>query len=280
MNEMQETGTADMPLITGRTRVLVIVGDPIAQAQSPVYYNRKIAAQGSNAVLVPWHAPESHFETVMAGLMGAANVDGIVVTYPFKQRAMNYADRLTAAAMRVGAINALRREKDGTWTGGMFDGDGLIQAAHTRIPNVIGLRALLLGAGGAGSAIAYALAEAGVTELTIYDSDDAKGAALAKAVHAAFPDCDSTATAAAPAVANTDLLINATPVGLHPQDGLPIKLSGLSPSTTVIDIIARQEGTPLLSMAANTGCIHIGGAAMVEGQAEVVLNFLGVCSFK
>jgi shikimate dehydrogenase len=274
VDDVAEKVGLDVPVITGATRIFAMVGDPIAQARSPLSYNRRIAARGGGAVLVPWHAPEALFDTVMSGLMNTANVYGIVITYPFKHRALPLASQLTAVASRVGAVNALRRQADGTWMGAMFDGDGLVRAARSLIPSFAGLRTMLLGAGGAGRAIAYALAEAGVRYLAIYDADGDKAALLVEGVREFFPDCLAEATG--PVLDRPDLLINATPVGLSPHDGLPIELGALRPATVVIDIVARCEGTLLLEFARTIGCPHVGGAAMVEGQADIVLDFFGI----
>ncbi|NYZ17641.1 shikimate dehydrogenase [Azospirillum sp. RWY-5-1] len=260
--------------IDGATRILAIVGDPIVQAKSPLLYNPRIARAGRNAVLVPWHAPEAHFDAVMAGLMRTGNVDGIVVTFPFKQRAMALADRHGRMAGLVGALNALRREADGSWTGDMFDGVGLVRAVAATGASVAGRRVKLLGAGGAGSAIAYALADAGAASVSIFDRDTARAAATAAGVTGQFPGC--AAAPGGPELGDVDLLVNATTVGLAADDGLPVPLPDLSPATLVVDIVPRTGGTALLAFARDRGCPHVAGPAMVEGQADAVLEFFGI----
>jgi shikimate dehydrogenase len=265
--------TAALPSINGATRVLVIVGDPIAQVRSPLFYNPRIARAAHNAVLVPWHAPEPQFATVMRGLMATANVAGIVVTYPFKQRALGLADDKRPMAVRVGALNALRREPDGRWTGDIFDGVGLLRAVNRLGMSIGGRKIKLLGAGGAGSAIALSLADAGAASLSIFDRDEARAARIAAAIGTYYPACQSQV--GGPELGDADLLINATPVGLSPDDGLPVPLPTLTGSTAVVDIVPRA-GTPLLSLAQERGCPHVGGEAMVEGQADAVLEFFGI----
>lgn len=274
MNQHQPP-QANAVAIDGGTRVLAIVGDPIAQAKSPLLFNPRIARAGRNAVLVPWHAPERHFDAVVRGLMLTGNVDGIVVTYPFKQRAMTLADRHGRMAELVGALNALRREADGSWTGDMFDGVGLVRAV-AGLGGVAGRRVKLLGAGGAGTAIAYSLADAGAVSLSIFDRDGDRAAATAAGVARHFPGC--AATADGPDLGDADLLVNATTVGLDDDDGLPVPLPTLSPATTVVDIVPRTGGTPLLALAQARGCPHAAGAAMVEGQADAVLEFFGIAA--
>lgn len=258
-------------MIDGATRLLVIIGDPIAQVRSPVAFNGRLAELGLNHVLVPCHAPAGAFAQVMAGLMQTRNLDGIVVTYPFKDKALALADTVAPRAAQVGATNAMRREPDGRWTADMFDGIGLVRAA-ARLGDVVRGRAVkLLGAGGAGRAIAFGLAEAGAREISIYDLDSSKAAAVAAAVSRDFPMCRTAA--GGPELGGATLLINATPVGLGADDAPPVPLGELTPAMAVIDIVTRPEGTRLLEHARELGCAHIAGAAMVDGQREALLEF-------
>lgn len=263
-------------MIDGATRLLAIVGDPVRHARSPVVINRLLALTGSNAVLVPWHVRPEAFDGAVQGLKQTANLLGFVVTYPYKYRAISLADRLQPIAARVGAVNALRRDADGSWTGGMFDGAGLVKAAEGLSRPVAGRAVALLGAGGAGAAIAHALAEAGVARLSIFDLDGAKAEALVAAVGADHPSC--AVTHSAPALDGADLLVNATPVGMEDGDALPGPMSCLTAATTVIDIVPRAGGTPLLALARERGCPNAGGAAMVEGQATVLIDFFGLAA--
>ena len=179
----------------------------------------------------------------MQGLRAALNVVSLVITYPYKERATSFADSLQPAAIRVGAINALRLEADGRWTGGMFDGVGLVKAVESLGMNVRGQAVRLLGAGGAGAAIAHALAEAGAISLSIFDLDGSKADRLAASLRADHPVCHASSGAAG--LAGETLLINATPVGMRQEDGLPTDLSTLSAATTVVDIVPRAGGTAL-----------------------------------
>lgn len=267
---MSDSQCALIHTVDGATRLLAIVGDPIAHVKSPLFYNARLAAAGVNAVLVPWHAREKDFDSVMRGLLATANIDGIVITYPFKQRAMAFAVRLEPMAERVGAINAMRREKDGSWTGGMFDGLGLLQAVRGLGRSTSGARIKLLGAGGAGSAIAHALADSGAASISVHDAAGEKAASLVSTLAKMYPNCRIKASG--PGLGDIDVLINATPIGLSPDDGLPVLMADLKGDVAVIDIVPRAS-TPLLRFAEELGCAHIGGAAMVEGQSDIVLGF-------
>lgn len=261
----------DRPLITGATRLYAIVGDPIAQAKSPAVYNALLAAAGRNAVLVPWRLSTENFEAGMRGLLCAGNVDGLVFTYPHKQAALPFADIVHPRARQVGATNALRRRQDGRWEADMFDGVGLVRALEGVRTPPLGQTVWLIGAGGAGGAIAFALAEAGASRIHLTDAEAGKAAAIAGAVAEAFPGVAIETTA--PPLDAISILINATPVGLSDADGLPIAIEGPLPaSLTVVDIVPR-ETTRLLELARASGCRTVGGTAMVAGQAAAVLDY-------
>jgi shikimate dehydrogenase len=108
--------------ITGATRLYAIVGDPIVQVRSPEVFTERFAGAGINAVLVPAHVPIARFDEVIPALMALGNLDGLLVTVPFKARMLPFANRLGPTAACIGAVNSLRREADGSWTGDMFDG--------------------------------------------------------------------------------------------------------------------------------------------------------------
>jgi shikimate dehydrogenase len=260
-----------MPVITGATRLYAIVGDPIAQAKSPLVYNARIDAAGRNACLVPWQLAPAAFEEGMRGLMRAGNVDGLIFTYPHKQAALALADIVKPRAAQVGATNAIRRRADGRWEADMFDGVGLVRALQEAGQPVAGQEIWVLGAGGAGGAIAFALADAGARTLYLTDLDGGKADTAAKAVSDAY---SATAVSnAVPQLQDVAILVNATTVGLAPSDGLPFDATTLPRSLTVVDIVPRQDGTPLLALANACGCPTVGGSAMVEGQAGAVLDF-------
>ena len=133
---------------------------------------------------------------------------------------------------------------------------------------------MLIGAGGAGSAIADALAEAGARTLTIFDRHEDKADVLARRVAQFHPKC--VARAGRATVKGIDLLINASPTGMAAGDGLPVALESFGNELFVADIIPRSEPTPLLALARQCGCRTMAGPAMVAGQAEAILRFFGM----
>jgi shikimate dehydrogenase len=259
--------------IDGLTEIFAIIGDPIKQVRSPGIFNPLIQAAGRNAVLLPFHVPEQRFEEVTRGIMGLANLGGLVVTYPFKERSLALVDDLSERAQQVGGLNAMRRGPDGRWTGDMFDGVGLSRAVAAQTP-IRGARVLLIGAGGAGRAIGLALAQEGATAITVADLQPSRAQWLIDRIQAYYPGCD---TRHGPAVASGyDIIVNATPVGMSPNDGLPAELGPLSSAMTVVDIVPYPEITPLLASAAAVGAKTIPGAAMTNGQASAILEFFGI----
>jgi shikimate dehydrogenase len=259
-------------IVDGATRLYCIIGDPIAQVGSPRVFTERFRAARRNAVLVPFHVPAARFEQAIPGIMALANLDGIIVTVPYKARMLRFVDRVLATGQKVGAVNALRRDPDGTWTGDMFDGRGLVRGIAAQGHSVAGRNVMLIGAGGAGSAVACALAEAGAALITLCDVDARKARALAARVADAYPAC--TIRVGPATVEGHDVIVNATPVGMNPQDGLPAPLGTLDAGVLVVDVVLKTD-TPLLRHAAACGCPTVGGQAMLEGQVDEMLAFFG-----
>lgn len=266
--------STEAPLIDGATRLYGIIGDPIAQVGSPRLFTGRFRAAGINAVMIPLHVLPAHFDDTVRGVMALANVDGIVITVPYKTQIIPFVDHVRETARQVGAVNTMRREADGTWTGDMFDGRGLVAGLEAHDFSVDGRRVMLIGAGGAGSAVAFAIAEAGASALTLFDTDGDKAAGLAARVAVAYPEC--AVRVGPPATTGQDLLINATPAGMGPDDGLPAPFGPFEPSLFVVDVITKPEVTPLLRHAQTAGCRTMGGRYMLEGQADEMMRFFGL----
>lgn len=266
------SGAAALPIIDGATRLFGIIGDPIVQVGSPRLYTERFRAAGRNAILVPFHVLSDRFEETVRGLQALANLDGLVITVPYKARILPFVDRLMAMGEKVGAINVMRRDRDGKWTGDMFDGRGLVRAVGKAGHRLEGRRVMLIGAGGVGSAIAVALAEAGVASITISDAQPARAADLAERVARLFPTC--RANSGAPRAAGHDMIVNASPVGMAAGDGMPAPLGPLDPATVVFDVVVKTEPTPFMRHARSFACPTFGGYAMMETQVDEAIAFL------
>lgn len=260
------------PTITGATRLYAIVGDPIAQVRSPEVFTARFAAAGINAVLVPVHVPAQRFDEIMPALLAVGNLDGVLVTVPFKVRMLPFAGRIGATAQCIGAVNALRREADGSWSADMFDGAGFVHGAESKGERLRGRRVLLYGAGGAGSAIACALADAGVASIRIVDPQAQRADALVRVLRGAFPACDLAVATSKPA--DVDMVVNASPVGMRPDDAMPGELGPLSADTLVGDVVITAEPTAIIRHGLANGCVCVTGRDMHAGQVDALMNFL------
>ena len=259
--------------ISGKTRLYAIIGDPIAQVRSPEVFTARFVAAGIDAVLVPIHVPADRFDAIVPALLALGNLDGVLVTVPFKARMVPLATRLGETSQVVNAINALRRESDGSWTGDMFDGKGFVNGARRKGVRMEGRSVLLFGAGGAGSAVACALAEEGVRAIHIVDPLRERSASLIMRLQRAFPECafgtrnrnDSA----------FDMVVNASPVGMSPEDGLPGEIGALRAGTIVGDVVITEHPTALIRHGGAHGCICITGRDMHSGQVDALMAFFG-----
>jgi shikimate dehydrogenase len=257
--------------ITGATRLYAIVGDPIAQVRSPQTITARFVADRMNAILIPAHVPVERFDDVMAGLLALGNLDGVIATVPFKARIIRYVDSLGRTAQLIGALNVMRREADGSWSGDMFDGVGFVRGAERKGERVRGRRVALFGAGGAGSAIACELAAAGVASIDIIDVQRDRADALAAKLAGAFADCRLSAAASKPA--DADMVVNASPIGMRPGDGMPADIGPLGADMLVGDVIVSESPTPIIRHAMRCGCRWVDGNEMHAGQIDAIANF-------
>jgi len=258
--------------ITGATRLYAIVGDPIAQVRSPEVVTGRFVESGVDAVLVPAHVPADRFDEIVPALMQLRNLDGLLVTVPFKARMLRFAQRLGTTAGSIGALNALRREADGSWTGDMFDGAGFVRGAERKRQRLRGRRVALFGAGGAGGAIAFALAEANVQSIAVIDPAPGRAAALVEKLRAPFPGCTLSVATAKPA--DADMVVNASPVGMKAGDGLPGDIGELRADTLVGDVVILATPTPMIQHASKSGCPWVDGRDMHAGQVDALIDFL------
>ena len=262
----------DQPIrIDGTTRLFVIVGDPIVQVKSPSVYSQLFADRGLPAVLVPLHVLRADMDALGPQLALIHNLDGIIVTAPYKVTLCSLCSSLGPAAQCVGAVNALRRRTDGGWHGDLFDGAGFVVGARRRGIALAGRRVLQFGAGGAGSAIAYELAQAGVGSLRIADPHSARVQRLCAAITSHFPGFDVAPAGSSPD--DSDLVINASTVGMGGTPGLPGLLPALGHAVAIGEVNITAQGTDLVRMAQAAGAPWVDGAFMHAGQIDCLMEF-------
>ena len=257
--------------LNGETRLFPIIGDPIRYVKSPERLTRGFAARGYNGVCVPMQVPEGDLESVMHGLTLVANIDGLLVTMPHKFTAYTYCTTRSERSRLLEVVSVMRRNADGSWHGDMLDGLAFVKAQKDQGAQVEGARVLLLGAGGAGSAIAITLLESGVRDLIIHDTNEARVTELIELV----ADLGrGRVTAGPPDPTGCDLVCNATPLGMAEGDPLPVTAELLEASMFVGDVIAGHGETPFLAAARAAGCKTANGDQMVEAVQEMMLEFM------
>lgn len=260
----------DLSGFSGATRVIYVVGDPIAQVKSPAGVTAMLRERGLNAIVVPAHVAPADLAQWVAATTAMRNVDGIIVTVPHKFAALALCQHSTARAASIGAVNVMRRDAAGDWFGDMCDGAGHVAGLIKAGCDPRGKHALLVGAGGAGSAIAHALVDAGVASLAVHESDAARSANLIRKLEAYGPLKPSIGSADP---SGFDLVVNATPMGMKAGDPLPVRADKLAPSTFVSEVITVPAVPPLLEAARARCCSTMTGIAMFEAVRDLMVEF-------
>jgi shikimate dehydrogenase len=259
-----------LPALNGATRIHVTIGDPIAQVKSPAGITSGFHARGHDAIMIPLQVKPADVEEFFRLAKRLPTLDGIIITVPHKPVAFGHCDTTSERARVLEVCNAMRRDKDGRWTGDMTDGGGFIAALRRNGFDPKGKRALQIGAGGAGSAIALALTMEGAS-VTLADLDTAKRDAL---ITRLGRHGHKIAAADKPDVTGFDLVVNATPAGMKEGDPLPVDVSKLDAGQFVADIITMPLVTPLLAAAQAKGCRTQNGVQMFEAQVDFITEFL------
>jgi len=256
---------------SGATRVHVIVGDPIAQVKSPFGVTQAFESMGRDAICVPAHVAPADLTDWWAGTQRARNIDGLIVTVPHKFACTAFCDTLSDRAKFLGTVNTVRRNAQGQWHGDMFDGLGYVRAIEKNGGTLKNQRALLVGAGGAGSAIAHSMVLAGVRELAIHDPDEQRRKSLIDRLNSLQL---GKVTQGSPNPSEFDVAINATPIGMKESDPTPIDTTQFHGDMFVGCVITAPAITPLIATARAKGCKTVTGADMFAQVRELMVNFL------
>lgn len=255
------------------TRTLyAIIGDPIAQARSPEVFNRLFAQHGIDAEIVALHVSADKFEAALDGLAAMRNFGGAVITIPHKAAAARIAAQRSARVEVAGVANVLKPGASG-WSADLFDGEGFVAGLrHCGHDVLLFKSAAVVGAGGAGMAIATALLDAGVGSIAIDDIDSARAEQACTRLSATYA---GRVQRRGPAKAD-NLVVNATPIGMNEGDALPVALELLDPRALVADAIMKPPRTRLLTEAARRGHPVQEGRHMLDGQADSIWRFLAM----
>jgi shikimate dehydrogenase len=255
---------------SGATRVIFIAGDPIAQVKSPAGVTEALRACGADSIVVPAHVKPDDLPAFLALTQKMPNCDGHCITVPHKFEALKACATLTSAARSIGAVNAIRRNADGSWHGDMCDGEGYVEGLRKLGCAPEGKAALIVGAGGAGSAIAHALVDARVARLSVYDADAARVETLIEKLRRYG---NVPITLGSPDAQGFDLAINATPMGMNADDELPINLSNCAAGIFIGCVVTKPAVPPLIDAARAKGYGTMTGADMFASVSERLVAF-------
>lgn len=260
-------------MIRGTTTIIAHLGDPIAPVKAPMIYNPYFERAGIDAAVVPMGVRAADYPDVLRAIFRLTNMRGALITMPHKVTTVPLLDACSAAVQIAQSCNAVLRRSDGTLLGELFDGAGFVRGLERHGFNVAGRRCLVVGTGGVGSAIAVALAAAGAAWLLLHDRHGAGADALAARLRQHYPQLDVQTGSKDPA--GVDLVVNATPLGMHADDPLPFDVARLSGTTFVGEVVMQQEITPLLRAARARGCHTQVGTDMLFEQIPLYLEFFG-----
>lgn len=258
--------------VNGRTRLYGIVGHPIEQARSPETVTFELQRRGLNAILLPIHIKPEEFSDVFPRVLQIGNLDGIVVTVPHKSRAISHIHRVGPMGQLSGGVSVIGRSLDNQWVGEMFDGVGCVAAILCRGVTLAGRRVLLLGAGGAGSAIAAELARCEPADLFVHDPAIQRRDEVIGKITRAYPAV--RIHGGLPALEGIDVLVNASPIGMLNENASPLNVDHLPSRMTVMDAIMDPDQTKLLRIAEESGCQTVYGREMLDSQIAAACDFM------
>lgn len=265
--------------MSGTTRTVFTVANPIRQARAQQHLNRIWEERGVNIIAVPAQVQERDLPDFIKGVRANLSSQGAVVSVPHKQAVVELCDELGINAQVVGAVNTFRRTQDGSIEGETFDGLGFVQGLESQGVRVRGQRAWVLGAGGAASAIVAALAQAEVTSITIENRTRAKAQALIEKVRAGLDYGEISTAEDASDPSTVDLVVNATSLGMGEERRAPnFRLDRFPRTATAADVIVMDTLTPFLEEAEALGMSVHEGRHMLLGQIDLIARFLeGSC---
>jgi shikimate dehydrogenase len=263
----------DRKMIDGKTRLIAHLGFPTESFKAPMIYNPYFAKHGINAFVVPMGSRPEDFSEFFRLLFKLSNIHGALITMPHKVPTVGLLNEASVSVKVAGACNAVRVEPGGKIVGDMFDGEGFVRGVLRKGRKLAGARVFVTGNGGVGSAIAASFAKAGVAEIALFDAYPSAMNGLAERLKANYPDLKVKTGSNDPA--GFDVVVNATPLGMKPNDPLPMDVTRIAPSTFVGEVVMKAEITPFLAAARERGCDYQIGTDMLFEQIPAYLEFFG-----
>lgn len=253
--------------------MIPLIGHPVAQVKTPPAFNAHFARNDIDAVIVPIDIAMNAVPAFFDNLRHWGNCVGCSVTVPHKQQATRSVDETSERARLAGAVNIVRRADDGTLSGDMTDGLAMVAAIRSAGFQVKGCRAMVAGAGGgAGAAIVHALAESGVGALTLIELDSVRLKRVRDVLARAFPNVTIVEDFGTGPV---DLLVNATPLGMFPEDPLPFNPAHHGGALILADVVTGPLQTRLVRKARDCGMRVVTGQDMIDQQLPFQMRHLG-----
>ncbi|MDB5928333.1 MAG: shikimate dehydrogenase [Polaromonas sp.] len=260
-------------MINGNTELIAHIGFPTHAFKAPMIYNPWFEKSGVNAVVVPMGCQPQDYPDFLRSLFKLTNIRGALITMPHKVATLALLDEVLPSAAVAGACNAVRRLADGRLQGDMFDGEGFVRGVLRKGLTLQGARALVVGSGGVGSAIAASLAAAGLGAISLFDVHADAQQGLAERLRRHYPMLQVSTGANDPA--GFDLVVNATPMGMNAGDPMPMDIARLEASTFVGEVVMKTEMTAFLAAAQARGCRVQIGSDMLFEQIPAYLEFFG-----
>ncbi|MCB4792734.1 MAG: shikimate dehydrogenase [Elusimicrobia bacterium] len=251
---------------TSQTRLTGIFGYPIKHTLSPLMHNTAFKYLNLDFFYLPFEIkPEELKEAIHA--IRVLNIAGVNLTIPHKENALKFLDKIDFLAKKIGSVNTLVN-KNGILTGYNTDGLGFLKDLINHEINPRNKTAILVGAGGAGRAIASVLSHAGAKIIYITDKDEARAKKLVRSVkNSRFEPFIKWQKR----IKETSLLVNATPLGMHDNDPSPVNIENLNKKTFVYDVIYNRK-TKLLEFAKKVKARHCSGIGMLLNQGALAFE--------
>ena len=259
--------------IDGHTELIAHIGYPTHSFKSPLIYNPYFEKEGINAVVVPMGCQAEHYPAFLKSVFQLTNIRGALITMPHKVTTLGLLDQVSPTVKVAGACNAVKLDAQGRLVGDMFDGAGFVRGVQRKGFELDGKRALVVGTGGVGSAIAASLAAEKISAISLFDIDTAACEALAQRLVNEYPQIRVNTGSNDPD--GHDLVVNATPMGMNEGDPLPVDVSRLAPETFVGEVVMRTEMTAFLQAAQKKGCRIQLGSDMLFEQIPAYLEYFG-----
>lgn len=275
---MDETAALSMSrargqIVNPRMRIVPMIGHPIAQVITPEPMNRWFTEHALDAAIVPMDIGPQSVADFFRMVRGWHNCSGVSITMPHKQAAFVHCDTASLRAQQAQAANLIVRSPDGALHGDMTDGVAFVGAIRAKGFQTQGARLVLIGAGGAGAAVAHAMAEAGAAVIHIVEIDPARRDALRAAL---MQHHDKVLASGSPDESDPiDIVFNATPLGMTAQDPLPYDLIRLSPACLIADAVTKPLLTPFIVNARAHGHDTLTGEEMALAQLPIQLPLWG-----